>query len=423
MGSSEGLTAITTQTKEAGNRLAWVLVGYLWVAYFLNYLDRQLVFSMFPALKRELHFTDAQLGLVGTVFLWVYGICIGISGRVADVVPRERIVVISLVLWSLATLGTALSNSVFSFLAWRAIMGVTESLYVPAAVGLIAALHPGVTRSRALSIHSTAQFMGIAVSGGYGGWMADHVGWRYGFLVLGVIGTGYALILGSAFAKLGSHKQEKIRIKASPGDIFRSHCYLAHAFAFFFFLIILWMLYAWLPTLIYERFQLSMAESGFTATVYLQTSSAVGVLAGGVAGDWFVKRIPSGRFYLGSIGLLLCAPCAYLTLAVSSLGLLKLCAVGFGLFAGLMVANNFACAYDVIAERNYGFGAGFLNLIAGLAAGGATFLAGLWKQSIGIPTLMAWAVWAAVLGAVVQVVVAAMSFRRDRLRLETAVDK
>src|ERR1700752_2115536 len=101
MTSPAALSAITTQTNEAGSRLAWVVVGYLWVAYFLNYLDRQLVFSMFPALKRELHFTDAQLGLVGTVFLWVYGICIGISGRVADIVSRERIIVVSLVLWSL----------------------------------------------------------------------------------------------------------------------------------------------------------------------------------------------------------------------------------------------------------------------------------------------------------------------------------
>src|SRR5262245_41734547 len=84
-------------------RLAWVLVGLLWVAYFLNYMDLQLVFSIFPALRRDLHFTNAQLGLAGSIFLWVYAVCIAVSGRLADVIPRERIVVLSLALWSLTT--------------------------------------------------------------------------------------------------------------------------------------------------------------------------------------------------------------------------------------------------------------------------------------------------------------------------------
>ena len=142
------------------------MVGLLWVAYFINYSDRQVVFSIYPALKKDLHFSNAQLGLIGSTFLWVYALCMAVSGRVADIFPRDRIVIASLILWSLATFGSGTSPSVGAFLIWRGVMGVTESLYVPAAVGLIASLHSGATRSRALSLHSTAQLSGSLQAAG-----------------------------------------------------------------------------------------------------------------------------------------------------------------------------------------------------------------------------------------------------------------
>src|SRR6185436_20177248 len=139
-------------------RAAWGILAFLWIAYVLNYVDRQVVFSIFPVLRAELGFSDAQLGLSGTMFLWVYSLCMPVTGRIADVLRRDRIIITSLVLWSLATLGTGLSTSATSLLAWRAVVGVTESLYVPAALATIAMLHPGSTRSKALAIHSSAQF-------------------------------------------------------------------------------------------------------------------------------------------------------------------------------------------------------------------------------------------------------------------------
>src|SRR5271155_3544750 len=99
--------------------MAWAVVASLWVAYLLNYTDRQIVFSVYPALRKDLNFTDAQLGLIGSTFLWVYAMGMAISGRIADVLPRHKIVIASLTLWSLCTLGTGLSGSVAVFLFWR----------------------------------------------------------------------------------------------------------------------------------------------------------------------------------------------------------------------------------------------------------------------------------------------------------------
>jgi MFS family permease len=180
---------------ERSRKLAWLTVGLLWLAYLINYLDRQVVFSIFPVLRRELHFSDAELGLIGTVFIWVYSLCMPFTGRIADIIRRDRLVLASLVLWSLATLGTGLSGSVPGFLFWRAMMGITESLFIPAALGLVAVWHGGATRSRALAVFATGQFAGIAAGGWYGGWMADHTGWRAGFFWLAAAGVAYATAL------------------------------------------------------------------------------------------------------------------------------------------------------------------------------------------------------------------------------------
>jgi MFS family permease len=194
----------------------------------INYVDRQVVFSLLPILKTELHFTDVQLGLIGSIFLWVYSLSMPVTGRLADLYPRDRLILASLTLWSLATFATGMSHTVAALLFWRFMMGITESLYVPAALSIIAGLHTGSTRSRALSIHASAQFTGIALGGWYGGWTADHIGWRSGFFLLGFTGIAYSAVLFTAFRNLPrSSDRLAARQAASPLDILKSRSYIA----------------------------------------------------------------------------------------------------------------------------------------------------------------------------------------------------
>ncbi len=410
--SLEGAAA--AQAAPLSARLAWTAVGLLWVAFFINYVDRQVVFSIFPVLRRELDFTNEQLGLIGSIFIWVYSLCSPLVGRVADVIRRERVIVASLVLWSLATLSTGLSTTAEIFLFWRAVMGVSEALYAPAAMSLIGALHAGPTRSRALAVHGTAQLAGIIAGSWYGGWMADRAGWRTAFTVLTAVGLAYTPVLWWAFRRLPDLQAPTARQQGSVGDIFRSRCYLALLVAFLALLVMLWMLYAWLPHFVYERYHLTLAESGLMATLYLQVSSIAGILCGGMLGDWAVRRLRSGRYYIAGFGLLLCAPFAYLTLAVHSLAWLKAASAGFGFFSGIMIANNFASAYDVISPRNYGLAAGTMNLVGGLAGGVGIFLAGRWKESVGIESLMLWSAVSAATAGVLLMVVAGRRLEEDR---------
>jgi predicted MFS family arabinose efflux permease len=407
---------LTSEPAGIARRSAWFAVLVLWIAFLINYVDREVVFSIFPILRSDLHLSARQLGLVGSVFAWVYALCMPLAGRLGDIVRRKRIVVASIGLWSLATLGTGLSRSVSALLGWRAVMGATEALYVPAAVGLIAALHWDQTRSRALAIHGTAQFGGIILGGWYGGWTAERFGWRQGFAVLTAVGLAYGLLLSKILPDSPRPAVTRVRSRSSF-DILRSRCYLALLGAFFAFSLMLWVLYGWLPNWIYETYRLSMAASGLSATAYLQGGSVVGILAGGAAGDSLSKRISAARFYVCALGLLLCAPFGYLTVAAHSLSGLKLASGLFGLFAGLMAANTFAAAYDVVAERNYAFAAGVLNLSGGLASGAGLLLAGWWKESVGIVVLIRNAAIASVFGALLLATVVYARFDRDVERL------
>jgi MFS family permease len=361
---------------------AWTAVGLLWFAFMVNYIDRQVVFSIFPVLKKELHFSETQLGLIGLVFLWTYSACMPVMGRLADLVERRRLVIWSLVLLSVATIGTAISRSTTSFLVWRAVMGLVEASYVPAAVGLIAVIHSERTRSTALAIHGTAQFAGIAIGGWAGGWLAETIGWRSGFWILSAVGIIYAGILSGTLHSPAQPPQRTQQVHTSAFTIFRSRCYSVLLISFFVFCAMLWMFYGWLPTFIFSKFHLSLAGSGFTGTAYLQAGSVVGILIWGRVADLASTRVKAGRFYVSALGLIICAPLAYLVLATASLSFLKLACLLFGFFSGAFIANVFAAAYEVVPKENYGFSVGVLNSAGGLAGGAGVFLIG-WNHGPG----------------------------------------
>lgn len=394
-GKDPQLNRVLQSTAEGITRQrAWLLVGFMWVAYFLNYSDRQVVFSIFPILKSELHFTDTQLGLTGSIFLWIYAICSPIAGQIGDRFSKRVLVVLSLVLWSGVTALTGLSNSAFMLLGCRALIGITESLFMPAAVALTANAHAPETRSRAIAVFDTAQLAGVVMGGWFGGFMADSFHWRYAFYVLGIVGILFATPYG-LFLR-GTSEEAAVETKKSQGGLaigtlvrvpsYRFLCVVFPAFTF-----VLWLLYTWLPNFLYEKFSLSLAEAGFTATVYLQTATLIGLLVGGVWADWLFVKTKAARFWLVCIGLFLSAPCVHLIGNTDSLLFTKLAAVGFGLGSGLFIANLMAASFEVVPADTRASSVGCLNLIGAFVSGFAALLGGVWKQTVGVAALMSYA--------------------------------
>ena len=394
------------------------LVAFLWVAFALNYVDRQMVFSMFPALQSDLGFAGARLGLIGTVFLWVYTLGMPIAGRMADLWRRDLMIVASLVAWSLATLGCGLAGSQTTFLFWRGVMGITESLYFPTALAMIASHYPEAVRSRALGIHQSAQLCGVIAGGWYGGWAADNVGWRQAFWMAALVGIGYSGILWLGVRGLGMSGLSAGRMEPKKGELgalFRSRCYVVLSLTFAAFCAMQWVFFAWFPTFLQERFGLSMTSSGWNGTLFVQSSTIVGILGGGAIADLLRKRWPAARFYVAASGVLLCAPFAYLTFSADTLAMARICSAGFGLFGGLLAANAFSAAYELVGDSNRGVAGGVLNGIGGIASGAIIYLAGVWKFTIGFERMMIWMMAVAILCAVALLLITWIWFDRERL--------
>lgn len=366
----------------------WTLVVYLSITFVIAYMDRQMVFAIFPLLRSDLGFTDAQLGLAGSAFTWTYAIAMPFSGRLADMFPRDKLIILALAIWSLATLGTGLSGSVNQFLVWRVTMGLSEALYVPAAMRLMTQAHSGKTRAKALSIHGFGQFTGITLGGWFAGWAGQNYGWRSGFLAMSVVGLIYAVILARGIYGVTGQSASEAKPAGSPLAILRSPCYLVLVATYFFFCAMLWMLYAWLPNFVYERHGLSLAAAGLTGTIYLQISSAAGAILGGFLGDHFGSRSATGRFRVAIAGLMSCGPFAFLAFQTDSLLTLKLSASAFGLLAGCFISNAYAAAYDTVDTRSFGLATGVMNMVGGLGSGSAILAAGVWKQQVGIDVMM-----------------------------------
>ena len=162
----------------------------------LNYMDRQMLSTMRPSMMidiAELQ-TATNFGRLMAIFLWIYGFMSPLAGMIGDRVNRKWLIVGSLFVWSTVTLAMGYAQN-FDQLYWlRALMGVSEALYIPAGLSLIADFHSSKTRSLAIGIHMTGLYMGQAL-GGFGATIAASFSWQSAFHSFGIIGIIYSVVL------------------------------------------------------------------------------------------------------------------------------------------------------------------------------------------------------------------------------------
>jgi len=399
------------------NNKAWWLVIFLWFAFCLAFADRQVIFSIFPVLKSELRFTDTQLGLTGSLFLWVYAICSPLAGHIGDRFSKKILVAASLVLWSVVTALTGMAASPVQLLACRAGIGITESLFYPSAVALIAAAHAPETRSRAFAVFASGNVFGVVLGGWYGGFVAQESNWRLAFYSLGLAGVLYAIpfltflrsVPEPGGASTGRDGFSAVLVLRTPTYLVL--CAVYSTFAFNNYLI-----YTWLPTLLQEKFSLGLAHAGFTATAYVQSASIPGLLLGGWVADRLFARTRASRLWVLTAAIMLAGPFAYSIAHAHSLVNTRIAALGFGLCTGMYLANLFAAAFDVITVERRASAAGLMNLAGACVSGFSGLLGGLWKQKIGIAGLMTYSAWACAIVGVLLLFGIRFWFARDYKR-------
>lgn len=384
-------------SRAAGTSYKWMLIAMLWCVCFLNYADRQAVFSVFPLLKTQLHLSDIALGIVGSSFMWVYALFGPFAGWLCDRLSRRWLVVGALIFWSVMTAATALTRTYPQLVLCRALGGLGEAFYFPAAMSLISDYHSPATRSRAMSLHQSSVYAGSIAGGALSGWLGQTYGWRAGFVVFGIAGVVLGLILvgllhepergmsDPAFDVDGSNdSQSGGSFTGGLRAIFTNHMALLLAGVFIAANFVAVVFLTWMPTFLYQKFHMSLAMAGLSGTAYLQVASVFGVLAGGLLADSLRRKSRGGQLLAQALGLLCGVPFLFLTGWTTMPALLIVGLAGFGFFKGIYDANIFAALFDVVPVHQRGSAAGILNSVGWLGGGFAPLLIALAAAHLGL---------------------------------------
>lgn len=360
---------------------AWLVVALLWVVACLNYLDRNMITTMRGSVIAAIPMTEAEFGLLTSMFLWIYGLLSPFAGFLADRFSRSRVVLISLFAWSLITWLTGHAKTYEQLIVARALMGVSEACYIPAGLALIADYHRGGTRSLATGVHMTGIMVGAGL-GGLGGLLAEWHGWSYAFNLFGLIGIGYSVVLALLLkdaprdaVSVEQQKREKVGFFNALYTLFsRGSFYLILSF-WGMIGVAGWALTGWMPTYLSEHFKMGQGAAGLSATGYLQAASLVGVLVGGAWADRWSRTNERGRMLVPAIGLCLAAPGVFLAATTGFLPLAILGLVMYGLNRAFTDSNMMPILCLVTDPRFRATGYGVLNLFSCIV-GGLTIYAG-----------------------------------------------
>ena len=365
----------------------WLVVALLWMVALLNYMDRQMLSTMKVSMMTDIKELESaeNFGRLMAVFLWIYALMSPVSGLIADRLNRKWLIVGSLAVWSGVTLAMGYVDNFNHLYVLRAIMGVSEALYIPAGLSLIADYHRGPTRSLAIGIHMTGLYMGQAL-GGFGATVADSFSWQQTFHYFGLAGILYSFVLVFFLRENKTAYQTEVSEKKQVGGIASIKNSLGILLGTMSFWIILfyfaapsfpgWATKNWLPTLFSESLGINMANAGPLATITIATSSFIGVISGGILADRWVMRNLRGRIYTGAIGLSLTLPSLLFLGFGQSLFSVVGGAVLFGVGFGMFDANNMPILCQFISPKHRAAGYGLMNMTGVFAGAFITDLLG-----------------------------------------------
>jgi len=407
---------------ENSTKYKWELLIWLWLAFFFNQADRQIFNVSLPLIKADLGITDAQAGLVGSLFALTLGLMIPFAGIAGDLFDRKKIIGLSLMFWSAATLLTGLGSTLLHLVVLRSLaVGGGEAFYAPAANGLISQYHHK-TRALAMSIHQTSLYAGIVASGALGGYIAEQYGWKNAFYLFGGAGIILSVILflrlrpgyvqsdnvGSAAENAGFFKQAMLALLRKPAARLLCGAFLT--------LVVVNVGYtSWTPTFLHEKFGMSVTEAGFTSMFYHHAAAFAGVMGGGWLSDKLAQRAVGYRLVIQCAGLLLGVPFIVgMGQAATAFGTF-FCLAGFGFCRGLYEANLYTTLFEVIEPEYRSTAVGLSAMFAYLAAALVPFLLGYLKPTFGLANGLSSLALAYLSGAVCVYAALKWHFHKDRV--------
>ena len=370
----------------------WIVVGLLWVVALLNYMDRQMLSTMREAMQIDIAELESAVnfGRLMAIFLWIYGCISPFAGAIADRISRKWLIIGSLTVWSGVTLAMGFCTTYNQIYVLRALMGISEALYIPAGLSLIADYFTGSSRSLAVGIHMTGLYLGQAV-GGFGATIAAAFSWQQTFLCFGIAGVAYAALLAIMLEDRRNEKSECGPDAAEPPakePVWKSFALIFSNISFWTILFFFaasslpgWSTKNWLPTLFAESLGIPMSQAGPLSTITIAVSSFFGVLIGGSLSDNWVRKNIRGRIYTSAIGLAMMIP-ALVFIGLGS-GLVSAFGAGvcFGVGYGMFDTNNMPILCQFVSSRHRATAYGIMNMTGVFFGALITQVLGRWADN------------------------------------------
>jgi predicted MFS family arabinose efflux permease len=377
----------------------WMLVSLLFFVAALNYADRTVFTTVLPLLREDLKMSDMALAAVGGFFLWSYALFSPIAGSIGDSFPRRSLIIGSLIAWSLVTASAAFVSNEQQLLVMRILLGATESLYIPAAIGLIAEHHSARTRAIALGIHYAGFNVGIVGGGTFAGYVGDFYGWRPAVFALGIAGLVLAILCKVLI--LGQLPQTAAPVKDPPPNQFSrgSWVRIREVLKIPSFIVLslesmlvgagIWILVNWLPLYMRESFGMSLGAAGFSGTSFITLGGVLGILLGGILSDRLARKNKTMRMRLQGICYLISVPFLASFLWLKHFELIATALFLFFFFRSLAQASANALICDVLTPDSRSTGVGLMNMLNCFAGGTGILIVGFLKNAYGLTGLFA----------------------------------
>jgi MFS family permease len=382
-------------------RVAWLVVALLWPVALLNYLDRQMLAAMKFSVMHDIPTigSEANWGFLPAVFKWVYAALSPVGGLIADRFNKRYVVAGSLFVWSAVTWATGHADTFDHLLVTRALMGISEAFYIPAALALIADHHSLKTRSRAVGVHQMGIYCGVII-GGFSGYAADApwLGWRMAFSICGVLGVIYAVpllfLLREAPRSLAMRKSAP-----APADslraLFTSIPFLLLVACFTLPALSAWIVRDWMPAILKQQFSIGQGKAGVSATLYVQIGSIAGVILGGWLADRLAQRTVRGRIFVSALGISLLIPALFGVGNAATLAIAVAFLTLFGLGWGFFDCNNMPILSQIAPPHLRATGYGIMNMVSISCGGFADWTFGALRDRQ-VPINIIFAVYAAI---------------------------
>lgn len=398
-------------SKWSGAISKWALLALLSIMWMFNYAARTSITAVFPLLKTDLGFTDVGLGSLGSFFLWSYALASPFAGHLGDRLDKVRIVLGSLIGWSLVVAASAFVNTRWELLATRVILGLAESLFYPAALALIAEHHSAATLGTVVGVLGVGQYAGAIGGATVAGFLADRYGWRSSLLVLG-ISTLLIAIPGYLFLPVKKRLTHGRNIQVTAGRTARELSFVESSLQLLkipSFLILAsagaltsigaWIFANWLPLYFKETFAMSLAGAGFFGAAFINGGSTLGMGLGGVVSDRVARRGGPYRMLLQSLLILAAAPILMVFDWSRSLPVILGVLTLNSALRDAGDINMQPLLYDLAGQKRCGMAVGITNMMNCLAGGLGIFLAGLLKSRLGLAGIFAGTVGILILDA------------------------